>query len=69
MSVWPGGQELGEAWLAGACSAAAGWSAGCVGTWDAGMVRVDVLAGAMAAAAGNAWTADAVDCPTAGAAR
>jgi len=70
MSVRAGGQELVEAWLAGACSATAAWSAGRVGTCDAGIVRVDLLAGAaVAAAAGNGWTTDAMGSPTAGATR
>ena len=70
MSVRPDGQGLSEAWLAGACSAAAGTSAGRRATWDAGMVRVDVLARAIVAAgAGNASTTEAMDSPTAGAAR
>ena len=68
MSVGAGGQELGEAWLAGAGSAAAGGSAGRVVAWDAWMIRCSALAGAMvAAAAGTGWTTEAAGCWTAAA--
>ena len=60
MSVRAGGQEFGEAWLAGACSAAAGASGVRAAAWEAWMIRCVMAGEALAVDAVDGSTADAI---------